>query len=171
MFLLGDDGTLVKDKNVTGEICVAGSALSLGYYNNEEETAKAFVRNPLVGAYCETMYRTGDLGYYDGQGELCFVGRRDFQIKHMGHRIELNEIESAILAVGGVERAVCLFDQRRDKIWALTQGAAESGEIASRLREKLPPFMVPQKYIAVEKFPLTENGKINRRLLREEYGI
>lgn len=171
VFLLGDDGTLVKDKNVTGEICVAGSALSLGYYNNEEETAKAFVRNPLVGAYCETMYRTGDLGYYDGQGELCFVGRRDFQIKHMGHRIELNEIESAILAVGGVERAVCLFDQRRDKIWALTQGTAESGEIASRLREKLPPFMVPQKYIAVEKFPLTENGKINRRLLREEYGI
>lgn len=76
-----------------GEICVAGTALALGYYRNPEQTAKVFVQNPLNRDYPERIYRTGDLGFYDSDGNLCFAGRRDFQIKHMGHRIELEEIE------------------------------------------------------------------------------
>lgn len=92
-----------------GEICVAGTALALGYYRNPEQTAKVFVQNPLNRDYPERIYRTGDLGFYDSDGNLCFAGRRDFQIKHMGHRIELEEIELILNGYEEISRAVCLF--------------------------------------------------------------
>lgn len=94
VFLLNDNGEGLSAHDTVGEISVSGTALSLGYYNNRLETAKAFVQNPLNSSYNEVIYKTGDLGYYDNDGNLCFVGRKDFQIKHMGHRIELAEIET-----------------------------------------------------------------------------
>ena len=87
VFLLDEENHLVEEKNQNGEVCVTGSALALGYYRNPEQTAKAFVQNPLNDRYLEPMYRTGDLAYYNNLGELCFATRKDFQIKHMGHRI------------------------------------------------------------------------------------
>lgn len=92
VFLLDEENHLVEERNQNGEVCVTGSALALGYYRNPEQTAKAFVQNPLNDRYLEPMYRTGDLAYYNNLGELCFATRKDFQIKHMGHRIELGEI-------------------------------------------------------------------------------
>ena len=84
--------TLWKKKIRMEKYVYTGSALALGYYQNPEQTAKAFVQNPLNDRYLEPMYRTGDLAYYNNLGELCFATRKDFQIKHMGHRIELGEI-------------------------------------------------------------------------------
>jgi len=85
-----------------GEICVRGSSLALGYWNNPERSAKGFVQNPLNPHYPELIYRTGDLGHWNSRGELMFLGRRDFQIKHLGYRIELGEIEHAVLTVDGI---------------------------------------------------------------------
>ena len=93
-----------------GEICVRGSSLALGYYNNWEKTKEAFIQNPLNSWYPELIYCTGDLGRYVEDGNLMFISRKDYQIKHMGHRIELGEIEIAINALSFVEAACCIYD-------------------------------------------------------------
>lgn len=167
VMLIGDDGKAVTEKNVTGEICVAGTCVSLGYYNAPEETSKAFVPDPTVTAYPQTMYKTGDLGYYGDDGLLMFVGRRDFQIKHMGHRIELSEIDGAMSEVKSVSRAVSVFDGEKKKLYAFYIGEADAGEIAAFLRTRLPAYMLPQSFIRLDAFPLTENGKTDRRRLLE----
>lgn len=163
-----------KDREVTvpgekGEICVAGTALALGYYNNPEQTGKAFTANPLNPWYPERIYRTGDLGYYGEDGNLYFASRKDFQIKHMGHRIELGEIEAALEGLEGVERACCIFHKEKNRIAAFYQGSGEKRELKKQLGTRLPMFMLPGQMIPIASFPLTKNGKIDRKKLYEEY--
>ena len=153
----------------TGEICVRGTCLALGYYNNPERTAAAFVQNPLNHAYPERIYRTGDLARRNEDGSLTFAARKDFQIKHMGHRIELEEIETHIGATAGVIRACCLFDSDRNKIVACYSGEATTEQIIGALKEKLPKYMIPNIFMQMDRLPLTKNGKIDRKALREEY--
>lgn len=152
-----------------GEICVSGTALGLGYYNSPQQTAKVFVQNPLNSSYQERIYRTGDLGYFDGDGNLCFAGRKDFQIKHMGHRIELEEIERIIGSYPGVERVCCVFDDVKKKVIAYYSGGPESREIRSRMREAVPAYMIPQVFREAEVLPMNANGKIDRKRLLAEY--
>ena len=140
-----------------GEICVAGTALALGYYRNPEQTAKVFVQNPLNRDYPERIYRTGDLGFYDSDGNLCFAGRRDFQIKHMGHRIELGEIEMLANKNGGVECSCCIFDKERSKMILYYVGAAEEVALLSDLKTRLPRYMLPG-VIPVSYTHLTESN-------------
>ena len=168
-FLLSENGDNITKPNAVGEICVSGTALSLGYYNCKEETEKAFVQNPVNPYYNEIIYKTGDLGYYDEIGNLCFVGRKDFQIKHMGHRIELAEIETALTSIKNVDRAICLYNSHKEKIIGIYQGAAESSVVAAGLRDLLPAFMIPSHFEKIEKFPLSENGKIDRKKVKELY--
>jgi D-alanine--poly(phosphoribitol) ligase subunit 1 len=119
--------------------------------------------------YNEIIYRTGDLGYYNNDGLMCFSSRKDFQIKHMGHRIELGEIDMAINAVDDVVRACCIFHQDANKILGFYEGAADKKTITHVLMQKLPKFMIPQEFIQVESMPITKNGKIDRKLLLENY--
>ena len=169
VFLLSENGDNITKPNTVGEICVSGTALSLGYYNCKEETEKAFVQNPVNPYYNEIIYKTGDLGYYDEIGNLCFVGRKDFQIKHMGHRIELAEIETALTSIENVDRAICIYNSHKEKIIGIYQGAAESSVVASGLRDSLPAFMIPSHFEKIKKFPLSENGKIDRKKVKELY--
>ena len=171
VFLLDQDSKLIKDKNITGEICVAGTSLALGYYNNKEQTDSHFIQNPLVTNYNELIYKTGDLAYYDDNDDLVFTGRVDFQIKYQGHRIELEEIEKAIMQFDSIERACCIFDQEKEKLYGFYIGNIEKKELHSMLKEKLPQYMIPSKLIQMKEFPLTKNGKIDRKqllLLKEE---
>ena len=168
IYLIDNEGNAVSGPHAIGEICVGGTALSLGYYNDPDGTKKAFVRNPSVGAYEDKIYKTGDLGFYGDDGLLYFVGRKDFQIKHMGHRIELGEIEAAAQSLCGVSRAVCMYDGVKKKIYGFYQGTLEVAGAVNELREKLPSYMIPQM-IKLEKFPLTENGKVDRKALGKEY--
>ncbi len=148
---------------------MAGSTLALGYFKDAEKTQKVFVQNPLNEYYSEVIYRTGDMAYYQEDGNLVYIGRQDFQIKHMGHRIELGEIESYISEVPGIERVCCLYDQHAEKIIAFFQGDAEKKNIKTELRKKLIKYMIPDRYINVVSMPLTGNGKIDRKKLREEF--
>lgn len=170
VFLLGEQDELVKEPNTKGEICVSGTALALGYYNNKEQTDAVFVQNPLNHNYMETIYRTGDLGMYNEKGELFFISRKDFQIKHMGHRIELSEIELAIERIKDITRVCCIYDEKKDKIIAFYQGKAENKMIFEELSSVLPSFMIPNQFITVEEMPLNKNGKIDRNALMELYG-
>ena len=171
VFLLDDDDRLITQEQpgMTGEICVSGTAVTMGYYNNAEKTNAAFVQNPLNNKYNEIIYRTGDLGYYNEDGQMCFSSRKDFQIKHMGHRIELGEIDMAINAVDGVVRACCIFHQEANKILGFYEGEADKKTITHVLMSKLPKFMIPQEFVQVGAMPITKNGKIDRKLLMENY--
>lgn len=169
VFLLDDKDRLVEEPGERGEICVSGTALSLGYYNNEEQTRKAFVQNPLNRRYLETIYRTGDLGYYNERGELCYATRKDFQIKHMGHRIELGEIETAMEKVEAIRRVCCVFDEQASKVIAFYEGQIEKREIVKELRNHIPAFMIPNVFCKKEKLPITKNGKIDRAALKSWY--
>ena len=170
VFLLDEQSKLITDNGEIGEICVKGSCLALGYYNNVEKTEEVFVQNPLNDVYPEKIYRTGDLGYYNEQGELFFSSRKDFQIKHMGHRIELGEIEVAVNAIEFIDAGCCIYDEKSEKI-VLCYQAVETCDkaIVKELAKVLPKFMWPNRYVHLNKMPMNKNSKIDRVLLKEKY--
>ena len=165
VFLLSEDNKEVTNVGEPGEICVRGTALALGYYKAKEQTDKNFVQNPLNDAYIDMIYRTGDLGKYNESGEIVFSGRKDFQIKHMGHRIELEEVEAAMAKIEGIERVCCVFDEVKSKLYGFYIGDMDKKELHKRMSEKLPAFMIPNALRQVEEMPLTKNGKIDRKQL------
>lgn len=170
VFLLDGEDRLITSPDVVGEVCVRGSALALGYYRNPEQTAKAFPNNPLNPCYPERIYRTGDLARYSPLGELHFCGRKDFQIKHMGHRIELEEIERAVSNLPGVHRCCCVFHQEKHRLYAFYQGDVTAKELRLKLLPTLPPYMIPNVFRQVDQFPLNKNGKIDRNALMKGDG-
>lgn len=168
ILLLTEDGRLAPEGD-EGEICIRGTAVTLGYYNDPERTAKAFVQNPLNTAYPEVIYKTGDIGRYNEYGELVFVSRRDHQIKHMGHRIELGEIEVSASMVDSVQMAACIYDKDKKKIVLFYVGDCAEKELTVALKERLPRYMLPNKIIRLQMMPLTANGKLNRVELKNKY--
>ena len=165
VFLLDDNDDPVEGTDEEGEICVGGSCLALGYYRDKEKTDLAFVQNPLNSSFYERIYRTGDIGRYDEEGNLIYVSRKDFQIKHMGQRIELGEIEVSAMSVDGVSRACCTYDQKKKRINLYYTGETEKEALVSALQEKLPQFMVPGRTLRLDEMPLNKNGKIDRNAL------
>ncbi len=168
IILLKEDGTEAIPGEI-GEICVRGTCLALGYYNNPEKTKEVFIQNPLNPAYPDILYKTGDLGEYAPDGSLIFRGRRDFQIKHMGHRIELGEIETAVGAMDVVDECCCLYNSEKSEIMLFYTGSATSADIVRHLRTCLPKFMFPSKFVALDVMPRQPNGKLNRVKLKEDY--
>lgn len=166
LVLNGEDELVGADE--IGELCVRGTSLALGYYNNWEKTQEVFCQNPLNTRYPERIYRTGDLVRYDEAGQLVYCARKDFQIKHMGHRIELGEIEIAVDAMEEISRCCCLYHQEKEHIYLVYQAEAEmDAEIRARLNEKLPRYMVPSRFVWMEQLPLNKNAKIDRVLLKD----
>ncbi len=154
----------------TGQICVRGTSLALGYYNNPAETAKAFRQNPLNNAYPELIYYTGDLGRVNDKGELLFLSRKDSQIKHMGHRIELGEIEVAANALDFLDVACCVYDQPNEKIVMFYQAPEPCDrEVLIALKEYLPKYMLPNRLVHFNNIPMNKNSKIDRVLLKKEF--
>lgn len=169
VFLLRDDGTLVDKFEEPGEVCVAGTALALGYYNNEEMTKKAFTLNPLNKAYPEIIYHTGDLAYKKNDGLYYFAGRKDFQIKHMGHRIELEEIESVLANVSVVDACCCFFDDVKNRVVAYYTGEGDRKQIIDEMKKKVPDYMIPNLFRKIDDMPLNKNGKTDRKQIRAMY--
>lgn len=167
--MLLDGDRLVQEPNEVGEICVRGCSLALGYYNDPQKTAQAFVQNPLVSSYADRIYRTGDLGRYNEHGEIVFLSRKDSQIKHMGHRIELGEIETALGSHEGVRRACCLYGGQGQRIVAVYEGDVRRRDLIRHLKTKLPKYMIPTSFKQVEQMPINPNGKIDRVLLKKTY--
>lgn len=165
VFLLDEQGNEVRTPEEVGEICVSGTAVSLGYFRNPQQSGERFVSNPLRPYWNEIMYRTGDLGRYDENGLLHFLSRKDFQIKHMGHRIELGEIEAVMQRMPGVERACCLYEDHH--IVAFYCGTVSEKELRRALRQELPAYMIPDHLYVLTQMPLNNNGKIDRKALQE----
>ena len=165
IMLIDDEGNAVE-KGETGEICVLGSALALGYYNAPEQTAKSFVSNPVNSHWSEPLYKTGDLGRVGEDGELYFLGRKDRQFKHLGHRIEPEEIEQKAQLIPEINDCICAYNEAAKNIYLFYTGTAVKKDIALFLRSQLPSYMVPRKIIGLEEMPRLPNGKIDQKAIR-----
>ncbi len=168
VFLADEEGRPVAVAGTIGEICVAGESLSSGYYRNPEETAKRFQVRRTGDGTEKLCYCTGDLGYYGAGGQLFFAGRKDFQIKHMGHRIELEEIERTMETISGVIRSCCLLDGKRSRITAFYTGEVLPGTVRAELKKRLPAYMIPGKFFQTGQMPLNANGKLDRAYFRKK---
>ena len=165
------DIILLDDENKRaeqGEICIRGTCLTMGYYNDKDKTDAVFVQNPLNTAYPELIYRTGDIGRINERGELVFICRKDSQIKHMGHRIELGEIEAAALKIENIRKACCVYDNGAKRIVLFFVGDAEQSELLKQLAVYLPRYMLPAITQKLDELPFTSNGKIDRKGLKEK---
>ncbi|MEU9236638.1 non-ribosomal peptide synthetase [Streptomyces subrutilus] len=163
-YILDRDGLDAPDW-VTGEICAAGTGLARGYWGDEERTAERFFHDPVRG---ERMYRTGDLGRMLPDGNISILGRSDFQIKVNGYRIEAGEVETRLVAVPGVTKAVVAGQAGAQgaRLVAHLVGAGEGrptdAELRDALRRDLPDYMVPTAVVWHAELPLTGNGKVDR---------
>ena len=167
IILLDEKNNIVSNTNAVGEICVRSNTLALGYYGEKELSDKSFIQNPLNNKYRDLLYKTGDLGYYDQDNNLVFSGRKDFQIKHQGHRIELEEIQIAMEKIDEIKRACVIYNEEKSRIYGFYIGDIDKKEIHSKLLELLPVYMIPNILRKVEEFPLNKNGKIDRKALME----
>ena len=167
--LILNDQNLPAQGEEPGELCIRGSSLAMGYWNNPERTAQAFVQNPLNPHYPELIYRSGDLVHRNARGEIMFIGRKDFQIKHLGYRIELGEIEHAALQLEGIRNACVVYQNERKEITLFFESDQEltPSVIRSRLGAFLPKYMLPTVFNRLEELPKNPNGKIDRKTLSD----
>ena len=150
------------------ELYVKGPFVAKGYYNNPEATEKAFVQNPLHNNYIDIVYKTGDLVEGKPYEELSYIGRKDFQIKHMGYRIEPGEIENALNTVNNQILTVCLHDADNDTLILAYESKEElDNKLLNYAEEKLPAYMKPEIYRRFDSFPVNQNGKTDRKRIKE----
>ena len=169
VLVLKDDDTEAAVGEI-GELCVRGSGVALGYYGNCTKTEEVFVQNPLNSFYNDIIYRTGDLVRPTEDGNLVFVSRKDFQVKHKGNRIELGEIEVAVNAIEGVTNAACIFDQLNDKlVLYYTTVDNQPMDIINLVKERIPVYMFPEVVAHLQQMPYNLNGKIDRIELKKYY--
>ena len=169
ILVLNADNKLVQGQE-EGELCVRGTSLAMGYYNNPEKTAAAFTQNPLNTAYPELIYRTGDIVYYNERGEIVFKGRKDSLIKHSGYRIELTEIEHVIVnTLKLVANGCVVYNFKAKEITLFYEADQELNPAVVRreIANKLPKYMIPSVYIREESLPRGGTGKIDRALLNK----
>lgn len=165
--LILNEKNKLQEKNEAGELCVRGSFLGMGYYNNPDKTNEVFVQNPLNKNYPELIYRTGDLVKYNEFGELIYFGRKDFQIKHMGYRIELGEIEANISAIDGILSCACVYDTTTSRIVLFYQSNTIDEEtVSTEAKNRLVSYMRPNVIIKLDRMPFNANGKIDRVKLK-----
>ncbi|GHO79999.1 hypothetical protein KSD_77700 [Ktedonobacter sp. SOSP1-85] len=158
---------------VEGELYIGGVGLARGYRQRPEQTAERFVPHPFSERGGERLYRTGDRARYRADGTLEYLGRRDEQIKLRGYRIELGEIEAALNGLAGVKQSVVILlgdtpEEQRLVAYLVGEEGEEKRQVKAwrdELKQVLPEYMVPSQYVQLDAFPLTPNGKVDRRNL------
>jgi amino acid adenylation domain-containing protein len=169
VLILNEKNELVK-KGEEGELCIRGTSLAMGYYNNEEKTSSAFVQNPLNSAYPEIIYRTGDIVCYNERSEIIFKGRKDSLIKHLGYRIELGEIEHVIVNILQIVKNCCvvynIYKKEITTIYEANEDINDS-DFRKKLLDHFPKYMLPSKFIRMNELPRNTNGKIDRLALKD----
>jgi D-alanine--poly(phosphoribitol) ligase subunit 1 len=166
----GDILPLDESNPEFGELFLRGPQVGLGYYNDPECTARSFIQNPRHTRYLDIGYRTGDLVLRDAQGRLHFKGRTDFQIKHMGYRIELEEIEAALGTLTDVAECAVIYQKLGEGlgqilVFSALHQPASAEVLLLQLAALLPTYMLPRRIHLLESLPKNANGKIDRPAL------
>lgn len=165
ILILDENNQNITEANKEGELCIRGTSLAMGYYNNPEKTSAAFVQNPLNHSYPEIIYRTGDLVFINDRGEIVFKGRRDSLIKHMGYRIELGEIEHVIInTLKLVKNGCVVYNHQRKEITLYYEAEQEltAADFRKSIGNTLPKYMIPVVYHYLPELKRNTNGKIDR---------
>lgn len=173
ILILNESDELCKPME-KGELCVRGTSLAMGYYNDWERTQKVFTQNPLNKSYPELIYRTGDVVYQKTDGEIMFVGRKDSLIKHSGYRIELSEIEHLLVNQCKLVKNCCAVYPKTKKQIVLYYEAEDvipDIEFMRALGKYVPKYMIPKEFVRREVMPQNANGKIDRFKLEQEAEI
>lgn len=166
------DGDSPVEAGEAGELCLIGPQVAQGYYNDPERSAAVFTSDPVRRMVPLPMYRTGDI-VREIDGQLHFVARKDNQIKHMGYRIELDEIEAAIATFDGVTQAAVVYKRIRDGFGhiiahvAAPGGAVDEPRLRDHLKAILPAYMMPNRFSVTETLPKNANGKVDRVALKD----
>ena len=173
-YLILDENNEKVQNGEVGELCLLGPNVGKGYYNNPERTQVGFVQNPYNNHYAEIMYKTGDLVKYNSDDDKIYImGRKDNQIKHMGYRIELEEIEAALSCLTYVSQAAALHGSSRglSQIVSVIATGEEIEEKAIRgdLKQIIPDYMIPTIFHFEKELPKNPNGKVDRVKLAERY--
>lgn len=168
--LLLNDGDEICQPGEDGELCVRGSSLAMGYYNNPEKTMAAFTQNPLQSCYPELIYRTGDIVYKCPDDGLLYIkGRKDSMIKHNGYRIELAEIEHITVNSLKIANNCCVVydkNKRRIVMYYESENDISKADFRKQLSEKLPKYMIPNEFLRMKELLRNTNGKIDRNGLQ-----
>ena len=165
ILILDENNQNITEENKEGELCIRGTSLAMGYYNNPEKTAAAFVQNPLNHSYPEIIYRTGDMVFINDRGEIVFKGRKDSLIKHMGYRIELGEIEHVIInTLKLVKNGCVVYNHQRKEITLYYEAENElnAADFRKAIGNTLPKYMIPVVYHHLPELKRNTNGKIDR---------
>ena len=173
ILILNDYNSEVQGQE-EGELCVRGTSLAMGYYNNPEKTQAAFVQNPLNSSYPEIIYKTGDIVAYNELGEIVFKGRKDSLVKHLGYRIELGEIEHVIVNKLKLAKNGCIiYNSAKKEITLIYEAELEIPIVIFRkeITTILPKYMVPTVYIRMDELPRNTNGKIDRLKLKNKINL
>jgi len=171
ILILDDEDRAVTEPGVEGELCVRGTSLAMGYYNNPEKTAAAFVQNPLNKAYPELIYRTGDIVCLNDEGLIMFKGRKDNIVKHMGYRTDLGEIEHVIINTLKLVKNGCIVYNQSDKQITLFYEAEQEipvSEFRLQIGKVLPKYMIPTAFHHLEQLQRNANGKIDRLFYKKQ---
>lgn len=167
VYILNENRKMMPDKSI-GEIAIGGDGVGGGYFNNPEKTNKAFIKNPYGN---NTIYLTGDLGYYNNNKELVCLGRKDHQIKVRGYRIELNDISNNILKYDGISKCTVIDGVKNGKQYLVayytTSKKIEKLDLLKYLNANIPNYMIPNYFIELDDLPLTLNHKVDRSALPE----
>ncbi len=166
--LILNDENKIAAKNELGELCVRGSSLAMGYYNNPEKTSYAFVQNPLNNSYPEIIYKTGDMVFINEHNEIIFKGRKDSLVKHLGYRIELGEIEHVIINTLKLVKNGCVvynISKKEITLFYEEENVIPVSELRAKIGTIFPKYMIPGEYIRMDELPRNTNGKIDRLLL------
>ncbi|WP_329620189.1 amino acid adenylation domain-containing protein [Streptomyces sp. NBC_01255] len=167
LYVLDDERRLVP-RGVTGELYIGGAGVSRGYFGRPDSTERAFLADPFA-ADSARMYRTGDLVRWNDAGTLDFLGRRDNQVKIRGHRVELGAVETALRSCPGIREAVVVPDSALTGLvgFVLADEATDTALTRKELATKLPEAAVPGQLRVLDAFPVTANGKADRKALAE----
>lgn len=162
-----DENLNICPMGVKGEICIGGVGLAKGYLNDKEKTDISFVTAPNG----KRIYKTGDMGRYDANDEIEFLGRMDTQVKIRGHRIELGEIESCFNSCDGVSNSVSVLI-KKDRVMKLVlfvtaEGDTNEEALRKYAKDNIPEYMIPDRFVFLREMPLTPNGKVNNHKLKE----
>lgn len=168
--LILDEEARICPIGVIGELHISGIQVARGYFNNAVLTEKVFIKNPYESGSYSIMYKTGDLAYWQADGNIIFLGRKDFQVKIRGFRVELEEIEAVLDELSYINQSVVLTRTNEAGITNLVAYIAVSSKleeegIIEHLQSKLPDYMIPNFFIQLEEIPVNFNGKIDRKKL------
>ncbi|SMO83546.1 amino acid adenylation domain-containing protein [Chryseobacterium rhizoplanae] len=167
IYIVDEHGSLVAP-GIDGEIMISGKGLAAGYLKREDLTSEKFLADPFTQG--QKMYKTGDIARWMPDGTILFRGRRDDQVKIRGYRVELEEIQKVIQSLSGIDHVLIIPRRSEDyglelAAYFVSQDKIDTVELRMALLETLPDYMVPSYFVSLDKFPLTANGKVDKKAL------